>query len=88
MLGTNQIKFIQNWLDTREIHNPTVARFLCKLIPAQCPFERKLKLFNRVVLYIPPLCNFNPFYYQLINLRFRCLSCLVDEYGEDVTIYL
>jgi Mo-dependent nitrogenase C-terminus len=94
MLGTNQAHFasrllrpMQNWLDNQEIHNPKVARFLCKLIPSQCPFERNIKLFNHVVLHIPPLCNLNPLYYQLISLRFRCLSYLADECGEDVTVY-
>ncbi|MEC4817946.1 MAG: Mo-dependent nitrogenase C-terminal domain-containing protein, partial [Scytonema sp. PMC 1069.18] len=76
---------MQNWLDNQEIRNPKVARFLCKIIPSQCPFERNIKLFNRLVIHIPPLCKLNPFYYQLISLRLRCLSYLIDECNEDVT---
>ncbi|WP_071599851.1 Mo-dependent nitrogenase C-terminal domain-containing protein [Mastigocladopsis repens] len=94
MSSLNQIHFVsrpltlvQQWLDTREIQNPNVARLLCKIIPAQCPFERNIKLFSHVVFHIPPLCHINPLYDQLVGLRFRCLSYLADECGEDVTIY-
>lgn len=93
MLGTNQVyvtnhllSLVRNWLDTREIRNPRLARLLCTVIPAQCPFERKIKLFSHVV-HIPPLCHLNPLYEQLVGLRFRCLSYLADECGEDVSIY-
>ena len=29
---------LRDWLDGLEIHDPRVARFLCKMIPSQCPF--------------------------------------------------
>lgn len=74
-------------LDQLEIHNPKVARFLCQLIPAQCPFEQDIKLFNRVLFHIPPLCKLNPFYEQVVSLRFKALSYLVDECGEKVELY-
>lgn len=75
------------WLDAIEVHDAGLAQLLCKIIPARCPFERNLKLFGRTVLHIPPLCKLNPFYEQVVALRFRCLSYLADECGEDVTIY-
>lgn len=78
---------VQEWLDELEIHDPKVARFLCKMIPAQCPFEREIKLFGHKIVYIPPLCKLNPLYDQLVNLRFRALSYLADECGEDVSKY-
>lgn len=94
MSNLNQIAFrnsplglVRHWLEAVEIHNPKVARFLCKLIPAQCPFERNIELFNHTVFQIPPLCKLNPFYEQLVSLRFRSLSYLADECGEDVTPY-
>lgn len=62
------------------------ARLFCKLIPAHCPFERDIKLLGYTI-HIPPLCKLNPCYEQLINLRFRCLSYLIDECGEDITQY-
>ncbi|MER3433409.1 MAG: nitrogenase [Leptolyngbya sp. ERB_1_1] len=78
---------VRSWLDHTEIHDPKVARFLCKMIPAQCPFERNITLFGRKVVHIPPLCKLNPLYEQLVGIRFRALSYLADECGEDVTPY-
>ncbi|MEP0869763.1 nitrogenase [Trichocoleus desertorum AS-A10] len=78
---------VREWLDELDVQDPQVARFLCKLIPAQCPFERDIQLFGRKVVHIPPLCKLNPLYEQLVGLRFRALSYLADKCGEDVTPY-
>ena len=78
---------VKEWLDQMDIHDPNVARFLCKMIPPQCPFERDVKLFGRKVVHIPPMCKLNPLYEQLVGLRFRALSYLADDCGEDVTPY-
>jgi tellurite resistance protein len=78
---------VRHWLDEVEMHDPRVARFLCKLIPPQCPFERDVKLFGRKVVHIPPLCKLNPLYDQLVYLRFRALSYLADDCKEDVSTY-
>jgi hypothetical protein len=78
---------VRQWLDAVEIHDAKLARFLCKIIPAQCPFERKIKLFGQMVFYIPPLCKLNPFYEQIVGLRFKSLCYLADECGEDITSY-
>nr|WP_290228043.1 Mo-dependent nitrogenase C-terminal domain-containing protein [Trichocoleus desertorum] len=78
---------VREWLDELDIQDPQVARFLCRLIPAQCPFERDIQLFGRKVVHIPPLCKLNPLYEQLVGLRFRALSYLADKCGEDVTPY-
>lgn len=75
-----------DWLETIEVHDPKLAHLFCKLIPARCPFERNIKLGHQV-LHIPPLCKLNPFYEQIVSLRFKCLCFLADECGEDVTIY-
>ncbi len=76
---------VRHWLDELEMHDPRVARFLCKLIPPQCPFERDVTLFGRKVVHIPPLCKLNPLYDQLVYLRFRALSYLADDCKEDVS---
>ncbi|MDX2097782.1 MAG: Mo-dependent nitrogenase C-terminal domain-containing protein [Leptolyngbyaceae cyanobacterium bins.59] len=81
------LKPLQEWLDHMEIHDPRVARFLCKMIPPQCPFERDIQLFGHKVVHIPPLCKLNPLYEQLVGLRFRSLCYLADECGEDVAPY-
>ncbi|MGJ3253984.1 MAG: Mo-dependent nitrogenase C-terminal domain-containing protein, partial [Elainellaceae cyanobacterium] len=47
---------IRNWLDDFEICDPKVARLISRTIPAQCPFERDVKVFGLVVAHIPPLC--------------------------------
>lgn len=79
---------VRHWLDDMEVHDPRVARFICKLIPSQCPFERDVELFGHKVVHIPPLCKLNPLYEQLVGLRFRALSYLADECQEDVSPYV
>ena len=79
---------LRDWLDGLEIHDPRVARFLCRMIPSQCPFERDITLFGRKIVHIPPLCQINPLYEQLVGLRFRALSYLADECGEDISPYI
>ena len=79
---------LREWLDGLEIEDPRVARFLCKMIPSQCPFERDITLFKRKIVHIPPLCKINPLYEQLVGLRFRALSYLADDCGEDVSPYI
>lgn len=81
------LKPMREWLDQFEVHDPRLARFLCKLIPPQCPFERDVKLFGHKVVHIPPMCKLNPLYEQLVGLRFRALTYLADECQEDVTKY-
>jgi tellurite resistance protein len=76
---------VRGWLDGLEMHDPRVARFMCKLIPAQCPFERDVTLFGRKIVHIPPMCKINPLYEQLVGLRFRALSYLADDCHEDIT---
>jgi hypothetical protein len=71
-----------------EIHDPRLARFICKMVPPQCPFERDITLFGRKIIHIPPLCKLNPLYEQLVGLRFRALSYLADECKEDVSEYI
>lgn len=78
---------VRTWLDGMEMHDPRVARFVCKMIPPQCPFERDVKLFGHKVVHIPPLCQINPLYEQLVGLRFRALSYLADVRGEDISEY-
>jgi CRP-like cAMP-binding protein len=79
---------VRHWLDDLEIDTPYLARFLCKLIPAQCPFERDIVLFGRKVIHIPPMCKLNPLYEQLVGLRFRALCYLADVCQEDISAYL
>jgi hypothetical protein len=79
---------IRQWLESVEIRNSKMARTLCKIIPARCPFEREIKLFNHTIFSIPPLCKLNPLYEQLVEVRCKCLAYLADECGEDVTLYI
>jgi tellurite resistance protein len=86
--GIDPLRKVRVWLDGMDVKDPRVARFLCKLIPSQCPFERDVVLFGKKVVHIPPMCKINPLYEQLVGLRFRSLSYLADNCGEDVTPYL
>lgn len=74
-------------LDGIEIRKPETAHFFCRLIPSQCPFERDIRCFGRVLLHIPPMCKLNPFYEQLVGLRFKALCYLADVCGEDIAVY-
>jgi tellurite resistance protein len=78
---------IRVWLDQLEIHDPKLARYLCRMIPSQCPFERDVVLFGHKLLHIPPMCKLNPLYEQLVGLRFRAMCYLADICGEDVSPY-
>jgi tellurite resistance protein len=79
---------VKDWLDDMEIKDPRLARFMCKVIPAQCPFERDINLFGRTIAHIPPLCKLNPLYEQFVGLRFRSLSYLADDCKEDISEYI
>jgi tellurite resistance protein len=79
---------VKKWLDGMDVNDPRVARFLCKMIPSECPFERDIKLFGKKIIHIPPMCKINPLYDQMVGLRFRSLSFLADDCKEDVTPYL
>jgi tellurite resistance protein len=79
---------VREWLDGMDIQDPKVARFLCKLIPSQCPFERDVVVFKKKLVHIPPMCKINPLYEQLVGLRFRSLSYLADVCKEDITPYI
>ena len=81
------LKPVQEWLDRLDVNDPRLARFLCNLIPAQCPFERDVMLFGRKLVHIPAMCKINPLYEQLVGLRFRALSYLADDCKEDVSRY-
>jgi hypothetical protein len=76
---------IRNWIDNLRIDRLDLAYSICKLIPAQCPFEREIYLGNLKILLIPPMCKFNPLYEELVGLRFKALCYLADECGEDIS---
>ncbi|MDJ0796603.1 MAG: Mo-dependent nitrogenase C-terminal domain-containing protein [Calothrix sp. MO_167.B12] len=78
---------IRQWLNSLEVHNVELAHILCKLIPAQCPFERDITLFGRKLFHIPPMCKLNPLYEEVVSLRFKALCYLADDCGEDITVY-
>ncbi len=79
---------VKEWLDQMEVKDPRLARFLCKMIPGQCPFERDITLFGHKIVHIPPMCKLNPLYEQLVGLRFKSLSYLADECHEDITEFI
>lgn len=70
------IEALRRWLDRIEPSDRDMARFLVRLIPAQCPFERDVVVFGKKLVHIPPMCKINPLYEQLSMLRFRCLCFL------------
>ncbi|WP_293347940.1 MULTISPECIES: Mo-dependent nitrogenase C-terminal domain-containing protein [unclassified Microcoleus] len=83
----NVLTPVKDWLDGWEVHDPRVARFVCKMIPPQCPFERDVVLFGRKIVHIPAMCKLNPLYEQLVGMRFRALCYLADDCKEDISSY-
>ncbi|MGC1307028.1 MAG: Mo-dependent nitrogenase C-terminal domain-containing protein [Phormidesmis sp.] len=79
----NILNSIKRKIEGIPVENETTAHRIVSLIPADCPFERDLKLFGRTIAHIPPMCKINPLYEPLIMLRFKALCYLVDECGED-----
>jgi Mo-dependent nitrogenase C-terminus len=78
---------IRQWLTNIELRDRQMARVLCSAIPAQCPFARTVRLFGRTLFAVPPLCKLNPFYDELVALRFRALCYLADVCGEDISSF-
>jgi hypothetical protein len=78
---------VRHWLNNITIGDRVFAHRLCKFIPNQCPFERKIELFGHTLLSIPPMCKLNPLYDEVIALRFRAICYLADVCGEDVSLY-
>jgi hypothetical protein len=78
---------LRQWVESISVNNRQLAHRLCKLIPAQCPFERDVKLFGKTLFHIPPMCKLNPLYEEVVGLRFRALCYLADECGEDISQY-
>lgn len=84
----NDILFpIRQWLESIEVKDSKFAHKLCKLIPSQCPFERDVVVLGKKLFHIPPMCKLNPFYEQVVYLRFKALCYLADVCGEDVSAY-
>lgn len=79
---------IRNWIENFRIDRIDLAYSICKLIPAQCPFEREIYLGSRKIIQIPPMCKLNPLYEELVGLRFRALCYLADECDEDISQFL
>ncbi len=77
------LQSIKNWIERLEIRDINRAKLICNLIPSACPFEMQIKLFNRTLVSIPPLCQLNPVYNELIDLRFRALSYLGDRQSQS-----
>jgi Mo-dependent nitrogenase C-terminus len=73
------LEAVRQWLDGIEIRTLEQATWLCRLIPASCPFARTITVFGRALVTIPPLCKLNPVYEQLMMLRFRALSHLAQQ---------
>lgn len=68
---------IKQLLDGVQVRNEAQANLLCNLIPSACPFARTLHM-GKLKLVIPPLCKVNPFYDDLMLLRFKAQCYLAQ----------
>ncbi|MEN9224151.1 MAG: Mo-dependent nitrogenase C-terminal domain-containing protein [Thermostichus sp. HHBFW_bins_43] len=71
------LDWLRRWLNSIEIKSLRQARWICRLIPASCPFERDIRLGSRT-LHIPALCRINPLYEPIIALRLRAAHYLAN----------
>jgi hypothetical protein len=78
---------LRQWLNELQVRDLRLAHRICQLIPRCCPFERDITAFGYTI-HIPPLCKLNPLYEEVVSLRFRALSYLANDCGEDVSQYL
>jgi hypothetical protein len=83
----DRLQPIRRWLNGLEIDNAALAHLICQIIPAQCPFAREIRLRDRTLFRIPPLCKLNPLYEEVVSLRFRALCYLASECNQDVRRY-
>ena len=60
-----------------------IAKLVCYLIPASCPFARDIFFFGQTI-QIPPMCKLNPFYNYLMKLRWRALNFLHDMEMQNI----
>ena len=81
-------KPLRRVVDNIQVKSAKIAHLLSTLIPCCCPFERDVVFFGKTLFHIPPLCKLNPLYDEFVSLRFRALSYLADECGEDITKYI
>ncbi len=80
------LKPLRRAFDQIQIQNAQAAHLICQIIPNQCPFARDIRFFGHLLFRIPPLCKLNPFYDQIMGLKFRAMAYLVEQ-GEDITAY-
>jgi hypothetical protein len=83
-LWQSLIQPTQQKLESIEIRRSKTARFVCRVIPASCPFERDIRFFDRSLLHVPPLCKLNPFYEQLVLLRMKSLTYLAQACSQGM----
>lgn len=81
-LASRWVAPLNKFLETVEIKNLQTARLVCKLIPAHCPFERDLKVWGQT-LHIPAMCQLNPCYDALVQLRFQALVFLASHPSQN-----
>lgn len=85
--GWDFLRPLRKWLDNIQVSDRLLAHRLCKYIPAQCPFERDVKVFGKTLFHIPPMCKLNPLYEEVVGLRFKAMCYLADTCGEDISQY-
>ncbi|MGJ5672459.1 MAG: Mo-dependent nitrogenase C-terminal domain-containing protein [Nostochopsis sp.] len=85
--GFDLLRPLRRLVDSIQIQNYRLAHLICQIIPCCCPFQRDINLFGRI-FHVPVLCKLNPLYDNFVGLRFRALSYLSDECGEDVSKYI
>ena len=78
---------LRHWIDSIEIRNRQLAHWICRIIPCQCFFERDIHLWG-YTYHVPALCKLNPLYNEFVGLRFRALTYLADDCGEDIYPYI
>ncbi|WP_346293181.1 Mo-dependent nitrogenase C-terminal domain-containing protein [Sphaerothrix gracilis] len=87
LFSLNPLSPLRQWLNKVDMRNLAQAHLICRLIPAQCPFEREVRIGRLVHINVPPLCKLNPLYEEVVGLRFRALCYLAEECAVDICRY-
>ena len=78
------MKYLHSFIANLSIKDCNCARRICSLIPPSCPIERDISFLGHFLFHVPAMCKLNPFYDDLVTLRFRALSFLA-EHHEDTS---
>jgi hypothetical protein len=78
-LSSHLLAALKEQINTLEVHNIQVAKWICRVIPNTCSTGYDLRFWGRTWLHLPSLCELNPLTDELVDLRFRAADFLFEQ---------